>query len=710
MRHLSIFVIAHLFCIFAFPQAGTLDPTLTPGVGPNYSITESCLQPDGKIVLVGDFTTYQGVSRNHVTRVNSNGSLDLTFNVGTGALGPVFICASQQDGKVLIGGNFTSFNGTVINRIARLNNDGSIDATFNVGTGAAGGPVMAIAVQPDGKIIVAGNFVGFNGTPVERVVRLNANGSVDASFNVTVDGPIKDIALENDGKIVLAGNFSTCNGTNRKSVAKFNANGTLFTGFDPGIGPNNNMIRSVSVHSNGKVVVGGDFNLWNNYPTGYLTTLNADGTVDATFNIGDGFGNFVFTTAIQPDGKIIIGGMFNSLSGIPANYITRINSNGSFDNTWVPGTGADFEVYTSTLQPDGKVIIGGYFGSYNGVNRNYLARLSICGTLTVAASVTNTTCFDETDGSINVTLSGGSDPYSYDWGSGITTEDRTGLAAGSYTLNVSDINNCVASATTITVSEPALITHSFVDQSCNGTYSWNAQTYTLSGVYEQTLTSISGCDSLVTLHLTIGTPTSFSITASACDSYTLNNQTYTSSGTYFQTLQNASGCDSILTVIVNILESPNVTVTQQNEITLQANAPGIITYQWIDCTTNQQIVGATSATFTANQNGLYAVEVTDSNCTTLSNCTVINQVELYENESTLLNIYPNPTSGSFTILWNTPADRTIRVFDMVGKTILFQATSNQESLNLDVNEPNGIFLIEVKTGSKMEYYKVVKDN
>jgi uncharacterized delta-60 repeat protein len=859
MKQLSIFIIAQFICLFAFSQAGTLDPTLVPGIGPNASVTGSCLMPNGKIVLVGDFTSYQGVSQNYVTRINSDGSIDPTFNIGTGALGAVFTCASQPDGKVLIGGNFTNFNGTVINRIARLNPDGSVDATFNIGTGATGGVVYAIAVQPDGKIVVGGMFIAFNGTPVNRIVRLNSNGTLDAAFvaNASIDGPIRDFALESDGKIVVAGNFSSCNGVARKAVAKLNADGTLFTGFDPGVGPSGGMIRSVSVHSNGKVVVGGDFFLWNNLPSGYFMQLNANGTPDNGFNLGDGFGNFVFTTAIQPDGKILVGGMFNSLSGIPTNYLTRLNLDGSIDNTWnIAGTGAGNEVYTSTLQPDGKVIIGGYFGAYNGVSRNYVARLSLCGTLSIAGTVTNTTCFSGADGAINVTPSGGSSPYSYNWGGGITSEDRTGLSEGSYTVNVMDVNGCSVPAATFTVTQPALITHTYSDTSCTGSYVWNTQTYTSSGTYTQTLTNTSGCDSVVTAHLTIGLPTSYVFNATACDSYTLNDQTYTASGvytqhrlnasgcdstitlnltvndsdqasltitacdsythngqvytasgTYIQNYTNADGCDSVLnlhitinhaavtsfsdeacesypwnsqiyttsgiytqsfstvhgcdsmvtlnlsiyypdsastaisgcgevtfnnetytqsgsyiqhllttygcdstlTVNVVIIQEPTVTVTQIDDVTLQANAPGALVYQWIDCATNQPVLGADSSVFVAIQNGSYAVEIADSNCNITSNCVLIDEVGLSENASALLNLYPNPTSGLVTLSWKTPVNGTIRVSDLAGKTILVQPLSGQQFTELELTGANGIYLLEVNTGSKSEYFKVTKE-
>src|SRR5207248_1147872 len=141
------------------------------------------IQPDGRILMGGSFSVYNGTTRNSIARLNTDGSLDTTFTVGTGANNAVFAIAIQVDGRIVIGAHFTSFNGTARNRITRLNSDGSLDTTFNIGTGA-NSAVRAIAVQPDGRILIGGQFTTYNGTARNNIARLNADGSLDTTFNV----------------------------------------------------------------------------------------------------------------------------------------------------------------------------------------------------------------------------------------------------------------------------------------------------------------------------------------------------------------------------------------------------------------------------------------------------------------------------------------------------------------------------------------------
>jgi uncharacterized delta-60 repeat protein len=181
---------------------GSLDTTFTSMM--NNSVRDLAIQPDGKIIVVGDF--YTGVAR-----LNSDGSLDATFDpgIGTGGYGVASI-ALQEDDKVLIGGNFINYNGTSRNKVARLNNDGSLDGTFNPGTGISGGSdfVQTIVPQPDGRILIGGDFSSYNGTALNRLGRLNNNGSLDITFNAGTDNVIEAIILQPDGKVIIGGGFT----------------------------------------------------------------------------------------------------------------------------------------------------------------------------------------------------------------------------------------------------------------------------------------------------------------------------------------------------------------------------------------------------------------------------------------------------------------------------------------------------------------------
>jgi uncharacterized delta-60 repeat protein len=360
---------------------GSLDTTFNPGTGANGTVQTTTLQPDGKILIGGIFQSYNGFSRNRIARLNADGSLDATFNPVSGANDDVNALALQSDGKMLIGGFFTSYNSVSRNRIARLNADGSLDATFNPGTGASGS-VLSFTLQPDGKVIIGGEFLTYNGTARNRIARLNADGTLDATFNsgTGADGSVRSLARQPDGKILVGGGFITYNGTGRNHIARLNADGSLDATFNPGTGANSS-VQTTTLQPDGKILIGGEFSTYNGTSRNRIARLNVDGSLDATFDPGTGANSTVLTTAPQPDGKILIGGAFLIYNGTSRNRIARLNANGTLDATFNPITGADQQVLTTTLQPNGKILIGGWFTNYNGTSRNRIARLNADGSL-----------------------------------------------------------------------------------------------------------------------------------------------------------------------------------------------------------------------------------------------------------------------------------------------------------------------------------------
>src|SRR5262249_8703829 len=140
-------------------------------------------QNDGRVLIGGGFTSVNGIGRNHVARLNSDGTLDNRFDPGTGSDGGVLCLVLQLDGKVLVGGRFLHVNGVVRNGIARLNGvDGGLDLTFDPGAGTDG-PVNSIALQPDGKLLIGGEFTRVNGNSRTGIARLNPDGTLDGSFD-----------------------------------------------------------------------------------------------------------------------------------------------------------------------------------------------------------------------------------------------------------------------------------------------------------------------------------------------------------------------------------------------------------------------------------------------------------------------------------------------------------------------------------------------
>lgn len=335
--------------------------------------------------------------------------LDASFDPGTGPNSGINALAVQPDGKVIIGGEFTSYGDTLVNRITRLNPNGSLDASFTVGTGfecrLSGQKwghcaVWAIALQPDGKILVSGDFTHYNGIQRIRTARLNADGTLDTSFNPlptsthlygtggTSWAPLV-IAVQDDGKILIGGDFSVAAGDPRNYIARLNTDGTLDEAFNPAPavgagGAGRALVYSIALQPDGKILIGGEFTSYNGTARSRIARLNADGSLDVSFDPGTGANGDVGmnSVAVLPDGKTLISGAFTSYNGAVANRIARLNTNGSLDTTFnSTGTGANGSISALALQPDGHIFIVGALRQYNGVTRNHLARLNTDGSL-----------------------------------------------------------------------------------------------------------------------------------------------------------------------------------------------------------------------------------------------------------------------------------------------------------------------------------------
>ena len=243
------------------------------------------------------------------------------------------------------------------------------------------------------------------------------------------------------------------------------------------------------------------------------------------------------------------------------------------------------------------------------------------------------------------------------------------------------------------------------DNSCN-TYTWaqNGATYTTSGMYYDTLTNAQGCDSIITLDLTINIDAASSQTASSCSDYiwAADGQTYTTSGTYTASLQTVAGCDSVVTLNLTIGSIDNTTSTNVYTITAsQSNA----TYQWIDCTNgNAPITGETNQSFTATANGDYAVIITEGSCTDTSACVTISTIGLDElNLSNEIEVFPNPASGAYNIVINgLPAGTSeLTITDASGKIIetkQLTLSSGENTVPMSANQlEGGIYFVTVTT-------------
>mgnify|MGYP001093034950 CR=1 FL=1 len=437
---LNIFIVVMMLSLLCPASAradlapGHLDSGFDPGSGTNDTVLDIAVQADGKVLIVGEFTTVDSHVSLRIARLNADGTPDTSFNpyVGAnkGADNRVRTVAVQEDGKILIGGNFTEFNDIPCNRICRLSANGAVDGAFNSGIGF-NGAVRAIAVKPNGKILIGGEFSTVNGITRKGIAQLNSNGSVDSIFNAGDTGTVYDMELLSSGKIVIVGSFSVVDGQTKHRVARLNADGTLDpsfgsfagadnwvnaiarqgdgkflvagaftkidnigrnriarldadgfldTSFDPGTGANA-VVNDVQVLWNGHIYIGGAFSSINGQSRTHLAQLKEDGALDPIYQPGlfPSSGSQPWALTLQNDNKLLVGGDFTEVGCVPRNNIARINEDGYLDVAFGPATTPNLMIQTVLRQPDGKILIGGYFTSGTTYYPNYIARLNSDG-------------------------------------------------------------------------------------------------------------------------------------------------------------------------------------------------------------------------------------------------------------------------------------------------------------------------------------------
>jgi uncharacterized delta-60 repeat protein len=393
---------------YNYPPGSPDTAFATPGM--NASIFSLALQPDGKIVAGGNFTAVGTVGAGRLARLNADGTFDAAFLNGlTGANGAVISVAVQTDGRILAGGSFTTVNNVNRRFIARLQTDGTIDTSFNPGLGADN-TVSAVAETFVGglrKIYVGGAFGVVSGLTSPGLARLNDDGSADGSFAAGsgADGSVYAIAVYPtnsiySGKVIVGGTFTHFNGNVINRLARFNSDGSPDTSFNAslGFGPND-AVHAIAVQADGKIVVGGSFTNFNGAFVNHVLRLNADGTRDTNFVASAN--DSVEGIALQSDSRIVLVGQFTSANNVTRNHITRLMPSGATDPTINFGAGANGDVDTVVIQPnDGMMVIGGGFTKYfDDQPRNNIARI-------YGGSVTGSGAFEFTAGNYTVDETG----------------------------------------------------------------------------------------------------------------------------------------------------------------------------------------------------------------------------------------------------------------------------------------------------------------
>ncbi|HRN95481.1 MAG TPA: T9SS type A sorting domain-containing protein [Chitinophagales bacterium] len=635
---------------------GNLDLTFDPGTGTNNIVASTAIQSDGKIIIGGNFSSYNGTTIRYLARMYSDGTLDTTLNGGTGANMNIIGVALQTDGKIIIVGNFTTYNGVSANRVARLNANGTLDGTFTIGTGASGQNVQAVAIQSDGKIIITGEFSTYNGTSRNNIARLNTNGTLDGTFTVGTGAnlPVRTAAIQSNGKIIIGGDFTSYNGTTINRIARLNSDGTLDGTFNIGAGANASVLTT-SIQGDGKIVVGGNFTSINGTTRNYITRLNTNGALDGSFSIGTGADNPVNTTTIQIDGKIIIGGSFTSYNGTARSRIARLDTLGALDGIFTVGTGATgnptTKIYTTALQSDGKVVIGGNFSGYNGTLRINLARLNGGNCIPPSVSITTSgaTTFCQGD---SVTLTANS-VGSYQWNTGDTSASITATLSNTYSVTATE-NFCSASASqTVTVNPNPPVTFSLPSFINN-----HASPITLNGSPTGgTYTTVAGL-----------TGTTFNPSQSSLGSKQI---------TYSFT--NGSNCSSAATTTTVVYDTTGIVCSDTTHLSVY-DTTHIVVNDTIRVTINDTTYISISTTDTL------VIDVTLTGIVPPSNINIV-------------SVYPNPAHDHLVIDngdFNSMTGYSIKITNALGQ-IVFNQTVTQQVFNIDLNTfgGNGTYIVYV---------------
>jgi uncharacterized delta-60 repeat protein len=594
---------------------GSVDSLFVTGTGFNSTVKSLDIFADGKIIIGGNFTSYDGQNRNKIVKIDSSGQVDLLFDVGSGFNNTVYHTNILDNGSIIISGWFTSYNETERKYIIKLTLSGSIDNSFNEGSGFNNSFIDDLKIQNDGKILVGGLFTKFNGSNQKYLARLNTDGSLDSTFNIGTgfNYLISTFDIQSDGKIIVGGGFTSYNGFTQNRITRLNIDGSIDLSFNTGTGFNNS-VSCIKIQSDGKILVGGDFTTYNGYLRNRLVRLNSDGTIDLTFATGNGFNDFVNCIYEQVDGKILIGGYFSNYNLISYNNIVRLNSNGIADLTFNVGTGfvgSSSYVQTIDVQADNKIIIGGKFIGYNGTAKNNITRLNPNGIIDLTFNIGSgfndaVSCteilpngkvmisgvFSSFNGNIRNKIvrlnSNGTLDLSFNSNLGFegvnaqfleVQSDGKIIVAGFFKKYNGKIRNRICRIN----SSICTNTYNTLSISSCDSFTWlaNNQTYTTSGVYQCYLTNSSGCDSIITLNLTILNSTINHDTIINCNTYTwpINGFSYNVSGNYYDTLLNTNGCDSIfhLNLVISNTSQHFDTITSCTNFLWQVNG---LTYNY----------------------------------------------------------------------------------------------------------------------------------
>ena len=370
----------------SFKEAvGDLDTTFneTLGLGFVGSVDALKIQSDDRLLVAGRFTSFNGTDAQGVIRLESTGALDASFQSSGQFNDSVFALALQDDDKVLAGGVFTELAEISNGGLVRLNADGSVDGDFRVRLGTGfNGSVSTIAVQSDGKILVGGEFTTVNGTTSRSLVRLLASGSIDTDFlsgtGSGFDLGVNRVLVQSDGKILVGGSFTTFKGVSNYRLLQLKSDGTLDNDFSAQIDQGfNGAVRSLLNEVGGFLLVGGDFTVVDGSEAEYFSVLKSSG-ISSTTGLATLLPDYhVYDIAQQPNDSLLVSGQFAEVNGTTIGGLFRTSMAGELDTSFNTRLGSGFDGTVQAIAPTAKgpIYAGGEFYTVDGTTVGRLAKI-----------------------------------------------------------------------------------------------------------------------------------------------------------------------------------------------------------------------------------------------------------------------------------------------------------------------------------------------
>lgn len=303
---------------------------------------------DGDLMVYGNFTEYQDQTANNIVKIDIvDGSVKINFDFGVGFTGGYAFSQTgtfmDSAGNFYVGGQFSTYKGDPAKNIVKILANGNIDTSFVYGSGLSNDYSLKPLVNGSGDIFYVGKGTLYNGTTIGRIMKVSSLGIVDAAYNANVGSGFNNVTIQaldaGAGAIYVHGYFSDFNGSTANKIVKLNADGTLNTAFQTNVGTGFNNASPDDymdgvIDSNGDILMVGLFNLYNGASVGQVARLNADGTLDTGFVQGAGFtGGRPFSVAIDGN-KYLISGTFTHYDGAPVQSTVLLNNDGSLDENF----------------------------------------------------------------------------------------------------------------------------------------------------------------------------------------------------------------------------------------------------------------------------------------------------------------------------------------------------------------------------------------